>query len=84
MGRLRGRGNGHSHIAGGDIQCSFSMESNMEIILIQVYFDLAISFKYFILKYFTYVLNEHIKIFVAALFVIAKNWKQPTHKSVGE
>lgn len=29
---MRGKGNGHSHIAGGNINCSFSMESNLEII----------------------------------------------------
>lgn len=51
---------------------------------IYICFDLAISFKDFILKYFIYVLNEHVRIFVAALFVIAKNWKQPKHKSVRE
>lgn len=49
---------------------------------IYIYFDLAILFKDFILRSFIYVLNEHVKIFVAALFVIAKNWKKPKYKSV--
>lgn len=30
-----------------------------------------------------YVSNEHVRIFVA-VFVIAKDWKQPKHKLVGK